>query len=83
MKKVIKYVQASSYRTKTLKSIAKSPNIPSKIAKDCDIKLNHISNVLNALKKQNLIYYINPEVSKGRVYKITDLGKEVVKEIKD
>ena len=58
------------------------PKIPSQIAADTGIKLNHISNVLNQLKEKGLIRLINPEVKKGRIYELTDVGLEIAKELK-
>ena len=58
------------------------PKIPSQIAADTGIKLNHISNVLNQLKEKGLIRLINPEVKQGRIYELTDVGLEIAKELK-
>ena len=73
------YVTSSSYRTKVLKSLDGDTKMPSQIARDSDIKQNHISNVLNQLKKRELVECINPEVRKGRLYRLTDKGDELVK----
>ena len=75
------YVTSSSYRTKVLKSLDGDTKMPSQIARDSDIKQNHISNVLNQLKKRELVECINPEVRKGRLYRLTDKGDELVKNI--
>ena len=55
--------------------------IPSEIANDTGIYQNHISNTLRQLKDEDLIECINPEVRKGRLYRLTDLGKEVVEKL--
>ena len=73
------YVTSSAYRTKVLKSLDGDTKMPSQIARDSDIKQNHISNVLNQLKKRELVECINPEVRKGRLYRLTDKGDELVK----
>ena len=73
------YVTSSAYRTKVLKSLDGGTKMPSQIARDSDIKQNHISNVLNQLKKRELVECINPEVKKGRLYRLTDKGDELVK----
>ena len=75
------YVTSSAYRTKVLKSLDGDTKMPSQIARDSDIKQNHISNVLNQLKKRELVECINPEVRKGRLYRLTDKGDELVKNI--
>ena len=33
------------------------------------------------LKKKNLVICVNEEVRKGRLYKCTDLGKEIIKKL--
>ena len=77
----ISYVQISKYREKVMKSLEGEVKIPSQIAKDSDIRVNHISKVLSELKAHELIECINPEVRKGRLYRHTDKGEEVVKNL--
>ena len=78
----ISYVQISKYREKVMKSLEGEVKIPSQIAKDSDIRVNHISKVLSELKAHELIECINPEVRKGRLYRQTDKGEIVSKNIK-
>ena len=78
----ISYVEISSYRAKVMKSLDGDVKIPSQIAKDSDIRVNHISKVLSELKAHELIECINPEVRKGRLYRLTDKGEDVVKNLK-
>ena len=78
----ISYVQISKYRTKVMKSLEDEVKIPSKIAKDSDILQNHISAVLKQLKEHELVECINPEVKKGRLYRLTDKGDELIKNLK-
>lgn len=77
----ISYVNISKYRTKVMKSLDGEVLIPSQIAKDSGIRTNHISKVLSELKAHELVECINPEVRKGRLYRLTDLGKVIVKKI--
>lgn len=77
----ISYVNISKYRTKVMKSLDGEVLIPSQIAKDSEIRTNHISKVLSELKAHELVECINPEVRKGRLYRLTDLGKLIVKKI--
>ena len=81
MLKEISYVKISTYRTKVMKSLDDEVKIPSQIAKDSDILQNHISAVLKQLKEHELVECINPEVRKGRLYRLTDKGEEVTKNI--
>lgn len=77
MLKEISYVKISSYRTKVMKSLDNDVKIPTTIAKDSGIKTNHISKVLSELKAHDLVECINPEVRKGRLYRLTDKGNKV------
>ena len=77
----ISYVQISTYRAKVMKSLDGEVKIPTHIARDSEIRPNHISKVLVELKAHELVECINPEVRKGRLYRLTDKGEEIVKNI--
>lgn len=79
--KLTSYVEISKYREKTLKSIGNNVKIPTNIAKDSDIRTNHISKVLSELKSKEIVECINEEARKGRLYRLTDTGKEVLESI--
>ena len=81
MLKEISYVKISSYRERVMKSLEDDVKIPSKIAEDSEIRQNHISKVLSELKARDLVECINPEVRKGRLYRHTDKGVDVVKNL--
>ena len=57
--------------------------IPSQIARDTGIVQNHISNSLRQLKEHELVECINPEVRKGRIYRLTEKGDELIKNFKE
>ena len=75
------YVQISKYRTKVVKALDGETKIPTHIARDSDIRPNHISKVLSELKAHELVECINPEASKGRLYRLTGKGEELVKNL--
>jgi len=77
----ISYVQISTYRTKAMKALEDDVKIPSVIAKDSGIRTNHISKVLSELKAHELVECINPEVRKGRLYRHTEKGDQIVKKL--
>ena len=77
----ISYVQISTYRTKAMKALEDEVKIPSIIAKDSGIRTNHISKVLSELKAHDLVECINPEVRKGRLYRHTEKGEQIVKNL--
>ena len=79
--KEMSYVKISTYRTKVMKTLEDEVKIPSKIAKDSEIRQNHISKVLAELKAHELVECINPEVKKGRLYRHTEKGDQIVKNL--
>ena len=81
MLKEMSYVKISKYRAKVMKSLDGEVLIPSQIAKNSGIRTNHISKVLSELKAHELVECINPEVKKGRLYRQTEKGAEVSKNI--
>ena len=81
MKATVDYVKRSQYRSKILKSLFDDVKMPSQIAKDTGIVQNHISNSLRQLKEHELVECINPEVRKGRLYRLTENGEEIVKNL--
>lgn len=81
MKDKIRYVNKSTYRLKVVKSLNTEAKMPREISADCDILPNHISNVLKQLRENELVECINPEVKKGRLYRLSDEGLEVFKKL--
>lgn len=80
---IVRYVNNSSYRVNVLKDLSDGEvKMPRDIASDCNILPNHISNVLTQLRKLELLECINPEYKKGRLYRLTDDGKKIIKDIK-
>ena len=77
----ISYVEISRYRAKVMKTLEDDVKMPTQIAKDSGIRTNHISKVLSELKAHELVECINPEVRKGRLYRHTDKGEMVVKNL--
>ncbi len=81
MKEDIDYVKNSQYRIKVIKTLDGEVKIPSEIANDAEIFQNHISNTLRQLKEHGLVECINPEVKRGRLYRLTDKGEQLVNKI--
>ena len=78
----ISYVNISKYRAKVMKTLDGEVKIPTAIARDSGIRTNHVSKVLSELKAHELIECINPEARKGRLYRLTDRGDDLVKNLK-
>ncbi len=79
--KTYAYVGISSYRVKTMKALKNETKIPTQIAEDAGIRSNHISKVLKELKEVGVAECINEDARKGRLYRLTDVGNEIVEEL--
>lgn len=77
------WVKASSYRNRVMINLGNKTKTPSSIARDSQIKMSHVSMVLKALKEKKLIVCLNEDSKKGRLYQMTDLGKQVVQTVKN
>ena len=51
------------------------PIMPSKIAKELNIRLTHITRELRFLKKRELAKCLNPKEKTGRLYHLTKKGE--------
>ncbi len=71
------FVVASEYRKKLMERLKSSPATPKSLARDTGIHLNHVSTVLGDLAGEGLVYCVNPQRKRGRVYKLTEQGKSV------
>lgn len=76
--KVFAYVNISTYRVRAVKALDGEVKTPANIAKDADIKLNHISKTLHQLKDCGVAVCINENVKRGRLYRLTSVGEEIV-----
>lgn len=75
---LIGYIVASEYRVNVLKSLTEDIKVPSVIAEEINLRTNHVSNVLRELKDKDLVICLNEDAKKGRLYKITQRGEEVL-----
>lgn len=72
------YVNISTYRKKAVKSLKDDIKTPTKISEDTGIRRNHISKVLRELKDSGVAECVNEEAKRGRLYRLTDVGDEIV-----
>ena len=78
MEDKVNFVNKSSYRVKVLNALKDDVKMPKEIAEDSGILPNHISNVLRQLKEKDLVECLNPEVRKGRLYRLSETGLDVL-----
>lgn len=74
-------IKSSELRLKVLRILDKNMKMPSELAKEAEISTSHISEVIGELVEMRLIECKNPNLRKGKIYSITKLGKEVLKQI--
>ena len=72
--KLIRYIEKSTYRHRVFKTIGRGVKMPKEIADESGILQNHISNVLRQLKEKELAECLNPNMKKGRLYRLSEKG---------
>ncbi len=78
---LLEFIRISTHREKVFKTLNKESKKPSDIARETGLHINNVSHSLKQLKERELVYLLNPEDKKGRLYKLTDLGEIVIKEL--
>jgi len=77
----ISFIKSSEYRQKIIKALQDNILIPSEISQKTNLRLSHISAYLKDLKEHHIVECLNEKNKKGRLYQLTELGKNAFKEI--
>jgi len=77
----IGFVKISEQRQKIMKDLKDKLKIPTEIAKSTDMSVPEVSRALRSLKDKKIVICLNEDKKVGRVYALTDKGKEVLKYI--
>jgi len=75
----LSFVRSSKHRENMLRFIGDEIKIPTEIAQNINISSKHISKYLGELKDKNIVVCLNEKDKRGRLYKLTPLGKEILK----
>ena len=75
------FVKTSKHWTNIVKSLHRCNKTPKELSIELSVHQNTISTILRQLRDQEIVEVINPEVRKGRLYKLADLGEEIVKKL--
>jgi len=75
------HVMASEYRKKVVLSLNEKPKTPKEMAEETNYYLSHISNTLKNLSEKDIVNCLTKQRDKGRIYALTDLGKEIAEQI--
>ena len=78
----VAFVLASGHRTGIIKYLDDELHTPKQIGDAINVRTNHISNLLAQLRKKDLVYCATPQIRKGKLYALTDDGKQVLEYIK-
>ncbi len=72
---------ASKYRQNVLFALHEKSMTPSMISKKTKIYPSHVSMTLNELTGKKLIECLTPELRKGKLYVLTDIGTTILKKL--
>jgi predicted transcriptional regulator len=76
------FVLASEYRKKIVCTLL-TPKTPKQVSKHTGIHLSHVSKTLTELADEGIVCCVNPDMKKGRVYNLTELGKWVASKLSE
>jgi predicted transcriptional regulator len=77
----VSFVMASKNRKAVLLEL-ENPKTPKILAEKVDINLAHVSRALTELDKKGLVVCLTPRKKVGRIYALTDKGKEVFERVR-
>lgn len=80
--KVFGYLVASKYRMKILLSLAEKPKTPKEISKELGLYISHVSSTLSDLSSKGIIQCLNPNQKRGKLFYLTETGKDLEKELR-
>lgn len=77
----VSFLLASEYRRKIMKALKEGPRTPSMLAKETSLYPEHVSRTLKELKKRKLILCLTPNRKRGKLFKLTEIGKKTLKKM--
>lgn len=77
---LVSFVRRSSQRRKILETLNK-PITPSQIARETKMYITHVSRTLKELVDKGLVECLTPKERVEKYYKITTLGKDILKQL--
>jgi len=75
---IVGKIMSKNIRYKILLLLKDNKLTPSQLRDEIDVSMSYISNELRSLRNKNLVKCINPDLKKGRIYKITDKGLKTI-----
>ena len=79
----IGYVLAGKYRIQVLLSLNERPMTPKDISRRTNLYLSHVSLTIKELTKSGLVECLTPNLRRGRIYGLTEMGKSIATEVNE
>lgn len=79
--KLLSYVLKSRQRGNIILSLEK-PKTPTQLAHDTKLSVAHVSRTLKEFSIKGIAKCLTPNEKTGRIYQLTDSGKEILKTLK-
>lgn len=73
----------STYRSKVTLALAAGPKSPKEISNSTSVHKNHVSSTLKDLENLRVVVCLTPRLRKGKLFQLTDLGREIVGKIRE
>ncbi len=77
------YVISSKHRVRVMNGFNGNVYTPTEMSREIGIKPKYVSHALQELKGKELVECINDEYRKGRIYRLTNDGEEVMKVLEE
>ena len=74
-------IVASDYRRKVVNAIESGAKTPKQIAGLTGLHLSHVSATLSELTNEKVVVCLTPELRKGKLFQLTEVGREVAKRL--
>lgn len=79
---LVGYVKVSPARLNCIVCIGTEYKMPTEIAQESKMRITQISNALHDLKEKEIVFCLNEDNIKGRLYQNTELGLKLLEELK-
>lgn len=76
---LIGFIKASEYRKKVILALKKGNKTPKELRNELGYYMSHISHTLRELSEKNLVVCLTPNLYKGKIYALTELGNKIIK----
>ncbi len=75
------FVLGSSHRKALVRTLVERPKTPKEISLRTGIAISHVSNTLRELEAEKIVICLTPELRKGRLFGLTEIGKQLAARI--